>query len=158
MNYSAESSPPETMKDLIDSRWVSFKNVPKPTVIVSNDATDPYIRFNLNDGADIIIIYQSGPEMIKYRGNISYYDKSFPLQLDIWTKQDRQRLRDIWKEIKGIIFDHLFGFTGYQIIRIKGYTEMVNDSVNVWKGQVKLSVDAAGVCVETNGSYDRYTL
>jgi hypothetical protein len=154
-SYLKESLPPELFKSLLEKNWISVSNMPKPEILVVNDPADARIRFDMSTG-DIITIITSGPETVKYRGNVQYYDRVYPLTLEIWTKVDRQRLRDIWKQIKGIVFDHLFAIEGYQIIRLQSYTEMVNDAVNIWKGQVKLTVEAAGVCVETNGDYDRF--
>lgn len=156
IHYVAESVPQETMKSLLDDNWIPLNEVPKPTVIVVNDSENPYMRHDLMNISDAITIYAGGPEIIKYRGNIQYYDRSFPLMIELWTKDSRQRVRDMWKQVKGIVFDHIFGFSGYQIIRFKGYTEMVNQEVNIWRAQIKFSVESAGVSIETNGDYDRY--
>lgn len=155
MGYVAEYVPQESLKTLLVNNWKAYQKLPKPTFIVVNDATDPYARFNLGDG-DVVTIRQEGPEIIKYRGNVSYYDRSLPLVVEMWTKQDRQRLRDIQKQIKGIIFDHLFALAGYQIMTLKSYTELVNDALNIWKAELRLTADSAGICVDTNGDYDRY--
>jgi len=155
--YVKESLPPEIFKDLLDKNWVSARNMPKPDIIVVNDPEEARSRFDISS-SDVITIVTSGPETIKYRGNVHYYDRVYPLTLEIWTRVDRQRLRDMYKQIKGIVFDHLFAIEGYQIIRLQSYTEMVNDSLNIWKGQIKLTVEAAGVCVETNGDYDRFNV
>lgn len=153
--YVAESTPPELIVELLDKNWVSTRAAPKPDIVVVNDPEDARSRFNLNDG-DLLSVRSEGPEIIKYRGNVSYYDRSYPMLIEAWTKVDRQRLRDMWKQIKGIVYDHLFGIEGYQIIMLKSYREMTADALNIWKGEIKISVDAAGVCVETNGNYDRY--
>ena len=155
--YVAEATPPELMKSLLVKNWISYSKMPKPDIIVANDSEDARARFDLTTG-DVITIISSGPEIIKYRGNVHYYDKSYPLMLECWTRVDRQRLRDMYKQIKGIVFDHLFAIEGYQIIKLQSYTEMVNDALNIWKSQVKLTVDAAGVCIDSNGDYDRFNV
>jgi hypothetical protein len=153
--YVKESTPPEAMQFLLNKNWISVRAMPKPDIIVVNDSNDARSRFDLNS-SDTITIRSEGPEIIKYRGNVSYYDRSYPLIIEVWTKVDRQRLRDMWKQVKGIIFDHLFAIEGYQIIMIKSYREMTADALNIWKSEIKISVDAAGVCVETNGNEDRF--
>jgi hypothetical protein len=155
-NYVAESIPQDTLRDLLENNWVQFKETPKPAILVVNDPENPYMRHDLMNSGDIITIYAGGPEVIKYRGNVRYYDRNFPIMLEIWTKESRQRLRDMWKQVKGIVFDHLFGFEGYQLIRIKGYTEMVNQEMNIWRSQIRLNVESAGVTIDTNGDFDRY--
>lgn len=153
--YIAESIPPDLMKKLLDKNWISVRNMPKPDIIVANDPEDARARFDMSN-SDVITITTGGAETIKYRGNVHYYDRIYPLTIEVWTKVDRQRLRDIWRQLKGIVFDHLFAIKGYQIIRLQSYTEMVNDALNIWKAQIRLTVEAAGVCIETNGDYDRF--
>lgn len=153
--YTAEPIPQDTLSALLTKNWISFKEMPRPEIVVANDPEDAISRFNTGDG-DYIIISQGGPEIIKYRGNVQYYDRAFPLTAELYSKKDRQRIRDMWWQFKGIIFDHLFGFQGYQIIRLKSYTEMVNGNLNIWKAEIKISVESAGVCIDTAGDYDRY--
>ncbi len=146
--YTKEVMPVDVMKDLLDDNWIQWGEVPKPLLIIVNDPEEPRIRENLTNG-DVITIRMEGAESIKLRGNISYYDRTFPIALEIWTMEDRQRLRDIWKMIKAICFTKKHNFTGYQLIRPISYTELVNEEVNIWRGQVKLQVESAGVTVES---------
>jgi len=155
--YVQEKLPPELMQTLLQTNWAAYRNMPKPDIIVANDPDDARARFDLTNN-DVITIITSGPEVIKYRGNVHYYDKAYPILLELWTRVDRQRVRDMWKQVKGIVFDHLFAIDGYQIIKIQSYTEMVNDALNIWRAQVKLSIEAAGVCIDTNGDYDRFNV
>jgi hypothetical protein len=153
--YVAEKLPPELFKELLEKNWIAYKNVPKPDIFVVNDAEDMVHRMDMSS-VDLIAISTGGPETIRYRGNVQYYDKAYPIVVEIWTQDSRQRLRDLFRQVKGIIFDHLFAIDGYQIMKLQTYTEMTNDALNIWKAQVKLSIEAAGVCVESNGDYDRF--
>ncbi len=148
MAYVAESIPLDTIKDILELNWIPYLECPTPILVVTNDPEEVYSRFNLNDG-DHIIIKTGGPEQIKYRGNIEYYDRTYPIVLDLLTKDSRQRLRDIWKQVKAICFAKKFDFTGYQLIQLISYTEMVNEQLNIWRAEVQLQVTAAGVCIDT---------
>lgn len=148
MAYVAESNPIATIKDILELNWVPYLECPKPTILEANEIEEPYARFDLNMG-DHIIIRTGGPEQIKYRGNIEYYDRAYPIALDIWTKEGRLRMRDIWKQIKAICFAKKFSFTGYQLIQLMSYTEMVNEQLNIWRAEANLQVTAAGVAIDT---------
>lgn len=144
-----ESVPVETLKTILEAHWESFAEIPTPNFVIINDTDGEFMRANYTQG-DYIMLSMEGTENIKYRGNISYYDRTFPLTLQIGTKEGRQRLRDLWKEIKAILFDNKHDFTGWQLIRILSYTEMTNQDQNIWRAVIKIQLESAGVCVETN--------
>ena len=148
-NYTAENEPLEDMKELLEDNWEQFKEHPLPIVVISNDPDDAASRINLNEG-DHIIIKMEGSENIKYRGNIKYRDSTFPIVLEVQTKESRQRLRDLWRQIKAICFDNLHDFPNWQLIRLVGYTEMVNANLSIWKAIIRINLESAGVAVETN--------
>jgi hypothetical protein len=150
-SYTAENIPQSIMKTILEDHWTQFSECPKPTIVVVNDPDDVVARINTRDG-DFLTIKQEGAEVVTYRGNITYYDRILPMTLDIFTMTSRQRLRDIWKQIKVIIFDKKHSGAqemGYQLIRLGSYTEMVNESNNIWRGTIKLQVEAHGVLCDT---------
>ena len=147
MSYTKASLPPEDLKTLIETYWISYQKLPKPTIIVANSEDDLQVKFDMGNQGDHIIIKTDGNENIKYRGNINYLDRSYPLGLEIWTVNGRQRLRDIWKQVGIMCLNHKWEFPNYQLIRILSYTEMVNEEANIWRAVIKLMVESAGVCV-----------
>ena len=145
MTYSKENIPAEDLKEFIDKNWVSYQKLPKPTIIVVNSEEDMQIRFDMGNQGDHIVIRTEGAENIRYRGNISYIDRNYPLIAEIWTVNGRQRLRDIWKQIRNISIGHKWEFPNYQLVRIISHTEMVNEEANIWRGVINLLVESAGV-------------
>lgn len=147
MSYQAEKEPVATMKDILELNWIPYLECPTPIIVEANEVEEPYARIDLNMG-DHIIIRTGGAEQIKYRGNANYWDHFCPLTLDVWTKDGRQRLRDIWRQIKAICAANKFNFTGFQFIRIISYTEMTNEQLNIWRAEIIIQVESAGVCVD----------
>jgi hypothetical protein len=148
MAFLEESDPCETMRVLLDENWVEYQEVPKPEIIVMNDDSDPVARFN-NSETDFIIISMGGPERIQYRGNIVYHDRVYPLTISFYTKESRQRLRNIYKIIRSICFINKHDFDEWQLIRMQSYQELVNDALNIWKGNMQIQLENHAVCSET---------
>ena len=148
-SWVLESEPLLTMKGLITDNWYEYSDVPLPEVIITNEDEGSCVaRFNLLEG-DCFIIKTESSEIIRYRGNIQYYDRIFPITVEIWTKESRQRLRDLWKMFKIIIWSKKHNFTGYQLIRLRSYRELTNEQLNIWRAVIDLDVESCGVAVET---------
>jgi hypothetical protein len=143
--YIAESLPAEDFKKLLEDNWVAYQKSPKPTIIVVNSEEDLQVRFDMGNQGDHVIIRTEGNENIRYRGNIQYLDKNYPIVMEIWTVNGRQRLRDIRKQIKNICLAHKWEFPNYQLIRFMNFTEMVNEEANIWRGVANIMVESAGV-------------
>lgn len=148
MPYIAESEPLTVFRNLLEDNWVEYKEIPKPIFVITNNPEEAIARIDLNRG-DYIVIRIDAPESIKYRGNIQYYDRIFSIVLDLWTKKDRQRLRDIWKTVKAICLDKKHNFSGYQLIRLNSYAEMTTETLNIWRGIIRLTVESHGVAAES---------
>ena len=140
MSYEEADVYLDDMKTVLDTYWSEFHETPKPQFIVVNDPDGPEARVDYNIG-DAIIITTEGSEQIRYRGNIQYYDRIVPVTLDIRTKENRQRLHDIWKMIRIVMFDQKHDFPNYQLIRIIGYQEMVNEEMNIWRGVARIQLE-----------------
>jgi len=148
MSWQIEKDPLEIMRKLLDDNWVSYEDAPKPyDIIVQNDPNDPKLRVDLNLG-DIVIIKMDGAEMIRQRSNFQYFDRAFPISIEFRTKVSRKRLRNMGRMIRAICSEHMHSFEGYQLIRLKEYMEMVEETLNIWKGVQRLQVEAAAICAE----------
>lgn len=149
MTWSDETEPMETLRDLLNDNWVSYLEVPKPDILIANDPDAAISRVDMNFG-DYVIISMSGNEDIRMRGNFSYYDRVFPISLNILTKESRQRMRNIFKVIRAICFMKKHDFTGYQLIRLSRISEMIGTDINIWRAQILLQVESHAVRVETS--------
>lgn len=147
MGYVAEVVPESTMKDLIEDNWVDYLDTPKPDILIANDPDEAISRFDLNNG-DVIVI-RGDPEQIRPRGNFTYYDRIQGLNISFYTMKDRQRLKDMYKMIRAICFIKKHTFTGWQLIRPISYQEMVMESLNIWKAEIRLQLENNAITCET---------
>jgi len=147
MGYESADQYLDEMKALLDDNWAEYQETPKPQFIVINDPESPEVRVNYNDG-DAIIISTDSSEQIRYRGNIQYYDRIVPVSLDIRTKENRQRLHDMWKMVRIILFSKKHDFPSYQLIKMIGYQEMVNEELNIWRGVARVQLDNHCISVD----------
>jgi hypothetical protein len=138
----------EEIKILLTEHWKNYKEVKIPQIIVANDADDPRIRACLSDG-DVIVIKQDGMEQLKQRYNFSYYDRLFPVVIEFYTKESRQRMRNLGKMIRAIINDNIHKEQSYQLIRYKGVEEAVEETLNIWRGKFRFQLESNAVCVES---------
>lgn len=141
----SETVPEEVFKTLLDTYWLKT-DIPKPNMEIANDVEKAFARIDLKNG-DALIIKPGGTESIKYRGNVQYFDRTYPLEIDYRTINSRQRVRDSWQMIRKIIFNNIWYFNsvGYQLIRIVGYQELVGTDLNIWRVVIKISLESAGI-------------
>jgi len=142
--YTSADQYLDDMKTLLDDNWAEYQETPKPQFIVINDPELPEVRVNYNDG-DVIIISTDSSEQIRYRGNIQYYDRIVPVSLDMRTKKDRQRLHDMWKMVRIVLFSKKHDFPNYQFVRMMGYQEYTDRELNLWRAVAKVNLE--NICI-----------
>ncbi len=147
MSLTIESEPLSDLKDLLNDYWEETKDFPKPQLLITNDPENAVSRLNLQDG-DAIVISQ-GPEQIRYRGNISYFDRVNQININIYTMEDRQKLNNLYKMVRAICFDRKHNFPSWQLIRLLSFQEMVEENLNIWRAQLSLQLENHGVAVDT---------
>ena len=143
-----ESDPVAEMRKLLVTHWKGFRETNMPQILVANDPEDPRVRADLNFG-DVIVIRQDGLEQLRQRYNFTYYDRIFPMQIEIYTKQSRQRMRNLGKMVRAIINDNIHSFPSYQLIRYRGQDEAIEDNLNIWRARFRFQLESNAVCVET---------
>ena len=146
--FVKDPDPLEDMKTLLSEHWKSYKQSKIPQILVANAADDPRIRADLSMG-DVIVIKQDGLEKLTQRYNFSYYDRLFPIVIEIYTKDSRQRMRDLGKMVRVVINDNIHFFPTYQLMRYKGYSEEVGDTLNIWRGKFRFQLESNAICVES---------
>lgn len=149
MSWTNASNDPEEIKKLLEDNWEEFQETPKPKIVIVNDPDGEKMYANLNISDYITIAYE-GNIRVKYRGNISYFDRTIPMTIQTWTKHGRLRNNNLMKEVRSIFFDKKHDMDNHQLIRIIGYSELVNEAQKVWKGILSIQLESAGVQVESN--------
>jgi hypothetical protein len=145
--FTNEPDPLNELKILLSEKWPNFQEVKIPQILVANDADDPRIRACLSDG-DVIVIKQDGLEKLTQRYNFTYYDRLFPVVIEMWTKESRQRMRNLGRMVRAIINDNIHKQQSYQLIRYKGIEEAVDDTLNIWRGKFRFQLESNAICIE----------
>ncbi len=148
MSFTSEAEPLESMKDLLKDSWKAYYEVKMPQIVIANDPNEPKLRAELNNG-DLIILKMEGAEQLKQRANFMYYDRIFPMSIEIYTKVSRQRMRDLGKIIRMICNDNKHDFPRYQLIRYLGYDESVEANLNIWRYRFRLQLESNALCTES---------
>jgi hypothetical protein len=144
-----ESEPEKDFKDLLDTYWKETEDFPKPEMLIVNDVDEAISRINLNDDDYILIAMQSS-ENFTPRGNIHYYDRVIPgLTATILSKESRQRIKNLSKMVRAIVWDRKHNFPHYQLIKPVGYRELINTDLNIWRAEITFQVEAHAIAVET---------
>lgn len=154
MEYTKELEPLETMDSLLKQYWPSVKEAPLPNIMIVNPGEqyeEITQRINLDEGDYLILRTSDTPESIKYRGNIAYIDKIHFMDIEVTTMEGRQRLRDLYKVLRMILLTYKHQFTGWQLIRMLSWAEMVNDAFNIWKGILKIQIENHAVIADSLG-------
>ena len=146
--YQQEIEPLTSMKMLLENNWPNYGEIPSPVVLVANLSSEPFARFDLNEG-DYIILRAEGPERIEYRGNFKYFDRIYIIIIDIWSKESRGRIKDIYRTIRAIVFDKMHDFNDYQLIRTQDYREYMTEQLNVWKASLNIRLESHGLPADT---------
>jgi len=147
-NWSNEVEPLQDFKNLLDENWVEYSDIPKPYLLIVNDVDEAISRINLNESDYLLISVGSG-EQYRMRGNWTYYDKIFEIVFNVLTKENRQRLRNINKEIRSICLINKHSFPNWQLIRPIRYREYANTGdINIWRGEITVNLENAGIKAE----------
>lgn len=147
-DYTAESIPSESLKEMLDDNWQNYGGeVPKPEIVEVNIPDEYQYKYNFQAKDYIFIQTDVTGEEAVARDTYRYWDFKFNLMVHIYTSKSRQRLYDIKKEIRRIVIYkmHDSSNTGYQLVRYGNFVELPQESVKVWKGQVRISYESAGV-------------
>ena len=145
MVYSAEPMPAEVVKSMLDTQWATYGgSIPEPTMIVANDVGKVYMA------ADHLVIREdTGGETEILRNAYAYKNIKITILIDIKTNVSRQRLYDLKQEIRRIVNNQMHSLTNYHLIRYGGFAEQTETQMNMWEGQVRLTLESDGVIVAT---------
>tara|TARA_R110000824_G_scaffold236442_3_gene425127 strand:- start:9756 stop:10193 length:438 start_codon:yes stop_codon:yes gene_type:complete len=134
------------MADL-NSQW-NASNVTKPTLITVNKTGDP-IRYDLNTG-DHLIGRTGSPAFDEVPiGNWKYGNRSYNVEIELWTLNSRQRLYNLMQEIRRICHSRIHSLTNFQRQEFIDFNEEVSDQVNLWTGTIGIELINNAVLLDT---------
>ena len=142
-----EPIPIDAIMSELNSQW-NASNVTKPSLTTVNGENQPY-RFDLNAG-DHIIGRTSSPAMSEEPiGNRKYGNRTYSVELELYTLTSRQRLYNLMLEVRRICHARMHSLTNFQRIQFVNFDEMTTDTVNVWMGNSQVSLENSAVLLET---------
>ena len=143
----AESIAIDDIMSDMDSQW-NASNVAKPTLTTVNGANQPF-RFDLNVGDHLI--GRTGNPAIEETpiGNHKYGNRSYGIELEIYTLANRQRLYDLMAEVRRVLHLRRHALTNFQRIVFIGFDEEVAEQANMWTGTIDIELENNGVLLET---------
>ena len=131
----------------LDSQW-NASNVTKPSFIKVNAANQP-IRFVLNVG-DHLIGRTGSPAMEETPiGNWKYGNRTYNIEIELFTLNGRQRLFNLMQEIRRICHARIHSLTNFQRQQFISFSEETGEQVNVWTGTVEIFLENNAVLLET---------
>ena len=131
----------------LSAQW-NASNVVKPELIRVNAAGQP-IRFDLNV-ADHIVGRTGTPAMDETPiGNWKYGNRTYNIEIELFTLNSRQRLFNLMQEIRRICHARMHSLTNFQRQQFMGFDEETREQVNVWTGTVEITLENKAVLLET---------
>ena len=140
-----EPIPITTVLADLDGQW-NGSNVAEPSFIEVNGANEP-LRFDLNVGDHVI--GRSGSFDEERIGNWIYGNRTYNIELDVFTNVSRQRLYDLMAEIRRLCHNRMHSLTNFQRQQFMGFNEETAEQVNMWTGTVDIQLVNNAVLLET---------
>ena len=142
-----EPIPIDAVMTDLNSQW-NASNVTKPTLTTVNGANQPF-RFDLNAG-DHLIGRTGSPAMSETPiGNRKYGDRSYSIEIELYTLNSRQRLFNLMREVRKITHARMHSLTNFQRQTFISFAEEVSDQARVWTGTISISLENSAVLLET---------
>lgn len=131
----------------LESQW-SNSNVTTP-FFIEVTGTDEPMRFDLNRG-DHIIGRAGSPALDEEPiGNWKYGNRTYGIELELYTRSGRQRLYDLMGEVRRICHARMHALTGFQRQEFMDFEEESQEHTNVWMGTVNIELVNNAILLET---------
>ena len=113
------------------------------------DSDRDQLRFDLNKG-DVIISRPAVPAFLEQPiGNWIYGNKIYNVEVEMNTREGRQRLYDLMGEIRRICHKQRHAMTLFQRLQFMDFTEDIQENVNLWTGRCNVQMVNQVVLLET---------
>ena len=143
----SEPIPIDAIMTDLDGQW-NASNVTKPSLVTVNAANQP-IRFDLNVGDHAIGRTGSPAFEEEPIGNRKYGNRTYNIEIELWTLTSRQRLYDLMREIRRICHARMHSLTNFQRQQFMSFSEETSEQVNMWTGSVEIRLENNAVLLET---------
>ena len=131
----------------LESQW-NNSNVTTPFFIEVTGTNEP-MRFDLNRG-DHIVGRAGSPALEEEPiGNWKYGNRTYSIELEIYTRSGRQRLYDLMGEVRRICHARMHSLTGFQRQEFMEFEEESQEHANVWMGTVSIQLVNNAILLET---------
>ena len=145
---------PVAIKDFItdlEGQW-TYGNVSgsskKPAFIEVTGSGEP-MRFDLNVN-DHFVGRAGSPAMEEEPiGNWKYGNRTYNLEIEVYTLTSRQRLYDLLRELRRICHSRMHSLTNFQRLRFVNFQEMTQEQANMWAGTISITLENSAVLLET---------
>jgi len=143
----AEALPINIFITDLESQW-NNSNVTTPFFIEVTGTNEP-MRFDLNRGDHIV--GRSGSPALEEEpiGNWKYGNRTYSIELEVYTRSGRQRLYDLMGEIRRICHARMHSLTGFQRQEFMDFEEETQEHANVWMGTVSIQLVNNAILLET---------
>tara|TARA_R110002020_G_scaffold129310_2_gene289605 strand:- start:433 stop:867 length:435 start_codon:yes stop_codon:yes gene_type:complete len=142
-----EPLPVNTILTDLDAQW-NASNVVEPFFIEVTGNNEP-IRFDLNRGDHVIGRAGSPAFEEEPIGNWKYGNRTYSIELELYTRSGRQRLYDLMAEIRRLCHNRRHALTNFQRQQFMGFEEETQEHANVWMGTVEIELVNNAVLLET---------
>ena len=143
----SEPLPAKEVLDTLDLYWYAT-NVIEPEFTEVTGAGEP-LRLDLNK-KDHVVGRMGTPAMEEQPiGNYKYGNRTYNVELELYTLRDRQRLYDIFREIRRLIHVKMHSLTNFQRMKFVNFNEQTQEQVNIWVGSISIQLENKAVLLET---------
>ena len=140
----------EFMVDL-EGQW-TYANVSgtskKPAFVEVTGSNEP-MRFDLN--VNDHFVGRAGSPAIEEEpiGNWTYGNRTYNLDIEVYTLTSRQRLYDLARELRRICHARMHSLTNFQRQRYVNFNELTQEQANIWAGTITVTLENNAVLLET---------
>ena len=131
----------------LDSQW-NASNVTKPAFITVNAANEP-IRFDLNAGDQVVGRTGSPAFQETPIGNWKYGNRTYNIEIELFTLDSRQRLFNLMQEIRRICHARKHSLTNFQRQQFLSFNEETGEQINIWTGTIEITLENNAILLET---------
>jgi len=143
-------SEPLPAKEILDTLYTNWygENVVEPEFTEVTGVGEPF-RLDLNK-KDHVVGRVGNPAMEEQPiGNYKYGNRTYNVDLEIYTLQNRQRLYDIFREIRRLIHVKMHSLTNFQRMKFVNFNEQTQEQTNIWVGSMSIQLENKAVLLET---------